>query len=161
MTHSSLQVFRRGKPQTETPIALWGVVSDHLDSTLNQWNYLNRVGRVPHLLWNPLTDNVWEGVPISHAGTVWPVVGAVQVLIMASPEDSLTGHPLYGSETVAEALNDWGVPSLWPAGPAPFYGPLRGLQRAKPGNYPAQYFNPEWEGLFGMDLRRIHGTYAH
>lgn len=135
-------------------------MSDHPDSTLNQWNYLNRVGRVPHLLWNPQTGDVWAGVDPGYAGTVWPVVGVIQVLAMAGPEDTLTGHPLHGSEVVAEALEEWGVPPLWPAGPAPFYGPLRAIQRASPGNYPAQYFNPEWEGLGQLDLRRIHGTHA-
>ncbi len=161
MTLSSFQVFRRGKPQTEHPIALWGVVSDHVDSTLNQWNYLNRVGRVPHLLWNPSEDQLYEGVSPAYAGTVWPVSRVIQILVVANLDDPPPDMALEGAVAVAEALNDWGVPPVWPAGPAPFCGPLRALRKASPGNYPAKYFNPEWEGLGDLDMRRIHGAYAH
>lgn len=152
--------FLRGKPFSGNQVAVWTAVSEHLDSTRNTWDYLNRAGKCPHYLWNPRTGDLVTGVSHSYSGTLYPGTGYV-VAVMADPKDPFTSYPLDGSVRLCEALSALGVPEVWPYGPPLSYGHPRASQRVfPPGHYSADQINPEWTGVGPIDIRRIHGTHS-
>ena len=106
-------------------------------------------GRPPHLVWNPLSGDIVQLIPVVRAacslggpegldyrvtspagtdGAASACVSAnrqgrlcVQVGVVAWAWEPFTDGPMHGSEALLGWLASWGVPSRWPAGrPAPF-----------------------------------------
>jgi hypothetical protein len=105
-------------------------------------------GRPPHLVWNPLSGDIVQLIPVVRAacalgspesldhqtcslGTGGFAAGAdpanrqgrlcVQVGVVAWASEPFTSGPMRGGEALMGWLASWGVPSRWPAGrPAPF-----------------------------------------
>ena len=154
------QPFRRGKLWFGNQVAIWTCVPEHLDSTKNTWDYLNRKGLCPHFLWDPYTGELIEGVSPDYTGTMHAGAG-YSVAVMADPEDPFTQYPLEGSESLRGALKGLGVPEVWPKGPPGSYVAYKAVQRYfEPGHYSANQINPEWVGIGNIDVGRIHGTHA-
>ena len=98
-------------------------------------------GRPPHLVWNPLSGDIVQLIPVVRAACS---VGApegldsrtsssevaptnrqgrlcAQIGVLARAWEPFTDGPLYGAAALLSWLASWGVPSRWPAGrPAPF-----------------------------------------
>lgn len=105
---------------------------------------LDQEGRPPHLVWNPLSGDIAQLIPVVRAGCLLgapenleygrsepgtpPAVEAnrhgrlcVQVGVVASAHNPFTDGPMYGVERILNWLQSWGVVWRWPAGrPAPF-----------------------------------------
>ena len=105
---------------------------------------LDQEGRPPHLVWNPLSGDIAQLIPVVRAGCLLgapeslecgrsepgpsPAAEAnrhgrlcVQVGVVAWPQKPFTDGPMYGVERILNWLQSWGVPWRWPAGrPAPF-----------------------------------------
>ena len=105
---------------------------------------LDQEGRPPHLVWNPLSGDIAQLIPVVRAGCLLgapenleygrsepgtpPAVEAnrhgrlcVQVGVVASAHNPFTDGPMYGVERILNWLQSWGVVWRWPAcRPAPF-----------------------------------------
>lgn len=89
---------------------------------------LNRVDAAPHLVWNPVSGDLVQLVPITRAasGPVVATVGGlhanrqgrvcVQVAVIGFASVPFTSGPLRGLATIMRWLDTWGVPRGWPAG---------------------------------------------
>jgi len=115
---------------------------------------LDQDGRPPHLVWNPLSGDIAQLIPVVRAGCL---LGApesleygrsdpgpsladaanregrlcVQVGVVAWAQQPFTGGPMYGVERILGWLHSWGVPWRWPAGrPAPF-AQTRTIERSR------------------------------
>lgn len=154
-------IFNKGKQQKTPTVVIWTTVGEHLDSTRNTWDYLNKRDLTVHLLWNPATGDIVEGVPPNYQGTMFKVEG-FKIAVIGDPLSPFTSAPLEGCELVCEAFNSLGVPSVWPKGPPSLTSPLRGIQGAlKPGHYSADQINPDFRGVGPIDTRRLlDGTIA-
>jgi hypothetical protein len=105
--------------------------------------------RPPHLVWNPLSGDVVQLIPVVRAacslggpegldgsgldgtGLDGTVAGdhpanrqgrlCVQVCVVAWAWEPFTDGPMHGADALLDWLLSWGIPSRWPAGrPAPF-----------------------------------------
>jgi hypothetical protein len=105
-------------------------------------------GRPPHLVWNPLSGDIVQLIPVVRAACSLggpegldhrtlsvartgggPAVDpanrqgrlCVQIGVVAWAWEPFTDGPMHGAEALLSWLTSWGVPSRWPAGrPAPF-----------------------------------------
>jgi hypothetical protein len=156
MRFSSL-AYRKGRQGEVRPFVVWSAVADHLDSTRNTWDFLNRSGKTPHLLWNPSTGEVLEGIPLDRQATYLPSSG-VQLAVIADPSKPFTDMPLEGSEIVSKTLEPLGVPEVWPYGPPSLTSLLTNLFETSlaPGHYSANQLNGDWPGIGSIDIRRLH-----
>lgn len=108
---------------------------------------LSRLGRAPHLVWNPVQGEIVQLIPVLRAGRLLgtpedlgqmtpPQAEAdddrlaeanaegrlcVQVGVVAFAWDPFTSWPMTGLRRIVDWLDSWGIPRRWPAGPpAPF-----------------------------------------
>ena len=108
---------------------------------------LDRLGRAPHLVWNPAQGEIVQLIPVLRAGRLLgtpedlgqmpppePDTDAdelaeanaegrlcVQIGVVAFAWDPFTSWPMTGLPRILDWLDSWGVPRRWPAGaPAPF-----------------------------------------
>ncbi len=154
--------FRRGKELPVNSFVVWTSVSDHLDSTRNTWDFLNRTGKVPHLLWNPRTGEVIDGIPLSRRATLLPSSG-VQLGVICSTGDPFTKYPVNGWHLISERLEPLGIPEVWPNGPPSLsVQMLRSFEGSlQPGHYAANQINSDWTGIGPVDVRKINGADAN
>jgi len=110
---------------------------------------LNAEDRPAHLVWDPLTGDIAQLLPIVRAGCalgtpehldyeperVQQPPGAVnregrlcvQIGVLSSPREPFTSYPMIGLAAILGWLDSWQIPRRWPAGqPAPY------RQRARP-----------------------------
>jgi hypothetical protein len=108
---------------------------------------LDRLGRAPHLVWNPVQGEIVQLIPVLRAGRLLgtpedlsqmvppqPQAAAdelgganaegricVQIGVVAFAWDPFTSRPMTGLQPILDWLDLWGIPRRWPAGaPAPF-----------------------------------------
>jgi hypothetical protein len=114
---------------------------------------LNQENRPCHLVWDPLTGDIAQLLPIVRAGCALgtpesldytpdrlpyrqPCVNregrlCVQILILGSPREPFTSYQMIGLGDIMAWLDSWQVPRRWPAGaPAPFRQATRSRSRA-------------------------------
>jgi hypothetical protein len=98
-------------------------------------------GRPPHLVWNPLSGDLVQLIPVVRAACslgapegldCWTSTSkaapanrqgrlCAQIGVLAWAWEPFTDGPLHGAAALLSWLASWGVPSRWPAGrPAPF-----------------------------------------
>jgi hypothetical protein len=98
-------------------------------------------GRPPHLVWNPLSGDVVQLIPVVRAASslgapegidCWTSTAkaapanrqgrlCAQIGVLAWAWEPFTDGPMHGAAALLNWLASWGVPSRWPAGrPAPF-----------------------------------------
>jgi hypothetical protein len=132
------------------PRAVWQALGadPRLISATSAAQRLAQDGRPPHLVWNPLSGDIVQLIPVVRAACslggpegldyragdgVAGGLGAgadpanrqgrlcVQVGVVAWASEPFTGGPMRSVEALLGWLASWGVPSRWPAGqPAPF-----------------------------------------
>lgn len=120
---------------------------------------LSQDGRPPHLVWNPLSGDIVQLIPVVRAacslggpeGLDYRVMSpaatdgaasacdsanrqgrlCVQVGVVAWAWEPFTDGPMHGGEALLGWLASWGVSSRWPAGrPAPFMA-ARSAERSR------------------------------
>ena len=120
---------------------------------------LSEDGHPPHLVWNPLSGDIVQLIPVVRAacslggpeGLDYPVMSpagpsgaapacdpanrqgrlCVQVSVVAWAWEPFTDGPMHGAEALLGWLASWGVPTRWPAGrPAPFMA-ARSAERSR------------------------------
>jgi hypothetical protein len=142
---------RRIRAQTDggplkggAPRVVWQALGadPRLISACSAAQRLDQEGRPPHLVWNPLSGDIIQLIPILRAGCSLggperlddergaapqplPPVNTegrlcVQIGVMAWPWEPFTSGPMNGVEAILGWLDTWRVPRRWPAGrPAP------------------------------------------
>jgi hypothetical protein len=104
---------------------------------------LNHENRPCHLVWDPLTGDVAQLLPIVRAGCALGTPEhldylpdrlpyrqlavnregrlCVQIAVLGSPREPFTGYQMIGLDDILAWLDSWRVPRRWPAGaPAPY-----------------------------------------
>lgn len=163
MTQSFSPAFNKGKPRVqEDLIGLWFGVDVHLDSTRNTYEYLQRKGTLPHILWNPAEGEVVWPVPMDHTGTMWGGDYAVCVAVLCSPDEPFTSGPLREAQSVLEALRFQAVPERWPMGPPAWTEHHRTIhKRLKPGHYSIDQIDDDAQGVGSIDVQNLFRAGAH
>jgi hypothetical protein len=138
-----------------------------------------------HLVWDPLTGELAQLLPIVRAGCTLgtpenidyapdklphrqPGVNregrlCVQIGVLGSPREPFTSYQMLGLGEILAWLDSWQVPRRWPAGaPAPFRAATRARSRAHwalGGHFGASQV-PECEsiGPGGIDIDQIAAT---
>jgi hypothetical protein len=114
---------------------------------------LNQEDRPPHLVWDPLTGDVAQLLPIVRAGCALGTPEhldyapdqlpyrpsavnregrlCVQIGVLGSAREPFTSYPMIGLAAILSWLDTWQIPRRWPAGqPAPFRQLARPRSRA-------------------------------
>jgi hypothetical protein len=145
---------------------------------------LNQENRPPHLVWDPLTGDLAQLLPIVRAGCALgtpehldyapdrlphpaPEVNhegrlCVQIGVLASPREPFTGYQMIGLSEILDWLDSWRVPRRWPAGaPAPYRQAVRPRSRAlwaQGGHFGASQV-PDCDsiGPGGIDIDQLTG----
>jgi hypothetical protein len=143
---------------------------------------LNQENRPCHLVWDPLTGDIAQLVPIVRAACAlgspeyldWtperlPYRQAdvnhegrlcVQIGVLGSPKEPFTSYPMLGLTDILVWLDSWRIPRRWPAGPpAPFRQASRPRSRAlwaRGGHFGASQV-PECDniGPGGIDIDQL------
>jgi hypothetical protein len=126
---------------------------DRIVSVWSAAQRLNQENRPPHLVWDPLTGDVAQLLPIVRAGcalgTPEDVEYApdklphrqagvnregrlcVQIGVLGSARDPFTSYQMIGLGEILGWLDSWQIPRRWPAGqPAPYRQAARPRSRA-------------------------------
>lgn len=148
---------------------------------------LNQENRSCHLVWDPLSGDIAQLVPIVRAGCALgtpeqldytpgrlqcrhPSVNregrlCVQIGVLGSPREPFTSYPMIGLSAILGWLDSWQIPRRWPAGPP---APYRQLPRtrsralwARGGHFGASQV-PECNniGPGGIDIGQLTGLDA-
>jgi len=156
-------------------------------SVLSAAQRLIQYGRPCHLVWDPLTGEMVQLIPVLRAGCALgaperldvcadqgpvrlPRVNAegricVQIGVLGRPWEPFTNGPMAGLAAILNWLDSWNVPRRWPAGrPVPFHDPDRPRSRAlwaRGGHFGASQV-PECDsiGPGAIDTERVTGTHA-
>ncbi len=143
---------------------------------------LNQENRPTHLVWDPLTGDIAQLLPIVRAGCALgmpeyldyapdrlpPRPAAVnregrlcvQIGVLGSPREPFTSFQMIGLSAILGWLDSWQIPRRWPAGqPAPFRQLTRPRSRAlwaRGGHYGASQV-PECDNLGpgGIDIDQL------
>lgn len=126
---------------------------DRVVSVCSAAQRLNQESRPPHLVWDPLTGDVAQLVPIVRAGCALGTPEdleyapdklphrqagvncegrlCVQIGVLASAKDPFTSYQMIGLGEILDWLDSWEIPRRWPAGqPAPYRQAARPRSRA-------------------------------
>lgn len=151
--------LRGGAPRT-----VWQTLEtdSRLVSARSAAECLDKLGRTPHLVWNPLTGEVVQLLPVLRAGRglggpeglVTADSSAhgeparinregrlcVQIAVVGFAREPFTGSPMINLECIVSWLDSWHIPRDWPAGrPAPFSsahgGPRSRMLWARGGHF--------------------------
>ena len=145
---------------------------------------LNQENRPTHLVWDPLTGDVAQLLPIVRAGCALgthehldyvperlphpqPEVNhegrlCVQIGVLASPREPFTCYQMIGLSEILDWLDSWQIPRRWPAGrPAPYRHAARPRSRAlwaQGGHFGASQV-PDCDsiGPGGIDIDQLTG----
>jgi hypothetical protein len=145
---------------------------------------LNQENRPPHLVWDPLTGDTAQLLPIVRAGCALgtaehldyapdrlphpaPEVNhqgrlCVQIGVLASPREPFTSYQMIGLGEILDWLDSWQIPRRWPAGaPAPYRHGVRRRSRAlwaQGGHFGASQV-PDCDsiGPGGIDIDQLTG----
>ena len=109
---------------------------------------LNQENRPAHLVWDPVTGDIAQLLPIVRAGCALgtpehldyapdrlphpaPEVNhqgrlCIQIGVLASPREPFTSYQMIGLGEILDWLDSWRIPRRWPAGaPAPYRHAVR------------------------------------
>jgi hypothetical protein len=147
---------------------------------------LDQEGRPPHLVWNPVSGEITQLIPIVRAGcSLGGPEGldyrrdtsaeladtnnhgrlCVQISVVGWPWEPFTDGPMNGLELILDWLDCWKVPCKWAAGPPAAFMYARAVTRSRAawaagGHYGASQV-PGWDaaGPGSIDIDLIGGPY--
>ncbi len=134
---------------------------------------LDQEGRPPHLVWNPLSGDIAQLIPVVRAacllggpetmeyapGSGSPVPASagtnrqgrlcVQIGVLSWASEPFTDGPMHGVERILSWLHSWRVPWRWPAGRPASFAQAHTLDRSRAvwsigGHYGASQV-PDWD----------------
>lgn len=134
---------------------------------------LDQEGRPPHLVWNPLSGDIAQLIPVVRAacllggpetldyapGSDSPVPESagtnrqgrlcVQIGVLSWAREPFTDSPMHGVERILSWLHSWRVPWRWPAGRPASFAQAHTLDRSRAawsigGHYGASQI-PDWD----------------
>ncbi|WP_199485330.1 hypothetical protein [Actinomadura craniellae] len=130
---------------------------------------LARAGRPAHLVWNPLSGEVLQMLPLTLAGGLLdgPVrlEGRIcmQIMVVGSTREPFTNGPLKNLDMIMSWLDAWGVNRRWPAGP-PLASPqaYHSMRERRPWARGGHFGASQVPGVAradpgAIDIRRITG----
>jgi hypothetical protein len=164
LTHSFFPAYKTGgKHEGELPVCVWQVIEIHPDSVKNTFDYLNHIGRCPHLVWDPVSGDVIQGLPPYVAGSLFSQEinragkPLIEVAVLGHRGDPFTDGPMKGYRWLFKALESWGVPQVWPKGPPPFaahsVNVFKGISAA--GHYSIDQLDSAFLGTGPIDIGRM------
>ena len=134
-----------GELRGGAPRVVWQTLETdpRLVSARSAGQCLDQLGRAPHLVWNPLTGEAVQLIPVLRAGRALggpdgliaanvsldgepPRVNTegrlcVQIAVVGFAKEPFTNGPMAGLDLILSWLDSWHIPRVWPAGPpAPF-----------------------------------------
>jgi hypothetical protein len=148
---------------------------------------LNQENRPCHLVWDPLSGEIAQMLPIVRAGCALgtrenldyapgtlphrlPSANregrlCVQIGVLSTPREPFTSYQMIGLSEIMTWLDSWQIPRRWPAGtPAPFRQPAKPRSRALwalGGHFGAsQVPGCESIGPGGIDIDQIVGAHG-
>ena len=150
-------------------------------SVLSAAQRLNADNRPCHLVWDPLTGDIAQLLPIVRAGCALgtpehldyepdrpphapSVVNregrlCVQIAVLGSPREPFTSYQMIGLAAILGWLDSWQIPRRWPGQPAPFRQLTRPRSRAlwaRGGHYGAsQVPGCDNIGPGGIDIEHL------
>jgi len=114
---------------------------------------LDQLGHAPHLVWNPLTGEIVQLIPVlraarslgGHDGPMHPDTPyrgeaaainregrlCVQIGVLGFAADPFTAGPMTDLELIVWWLDTWRVPRSWPAGPPAAFQRAHGQPRSR------------------------------
>jgi hypothetical protein len=159
-------------------------------SVVSVWSaaqLLNQEERPCHLVWDPLTGDIAQLLPIVRSGCAlgapehldWApdrlpyrrsTVNAegrlcVQIAVLGSCAEPFTGYPMIGLGDILIWLDSWQIPRWWPAGPPPPFRQAHARARsralwAKGGHFGAsQVPDCDYIGPGGIDVGQFLTAY--
>lgn len=144
-----------GEPRGGAPRAVWLTLETdpRLVSAMSAAERADQAGRAPHLVWNPLTGEIVQLIPVLRAGRALghpdgPVhTGAsppgespainregrhcVQIAVISFAAEPFTAGPMTDLERIVWWLDSWYIPRSWPAGPPPPSARAHGAPRSR------------------------------
>jgi hypothetical protein len=152
-----------GKHEGEYPVACWNAYSVHHNSVRNTFDYLNRINRMPHYIWDPFNGDLFQCLSLDVAGRQYgrdinrggnP---CIQVAVCAYGNLQITDTLCKGLGGLLETLRGLGVPDLFPLGVPSPYGRSYGLLRAfpEPGHYAGNQIDPSLDGIGRLNVHRF------
>lgn len=161
---SSFHAYRNGGEHGGTvPCVVWNVVTAHIDSALNTFEFLNNSGHCPHYIWDPVTGELINPIDTAHAGSMFdPQVNhggrpLIQIGVVHSRDTPFTDTILCGFEILTETFKSLGIPSVWPKGPPALESYSEALWRGvnQSGHYAINQLTGDWAGIGNIDTRRL------
>ncbi len=170
------------------PRVVWLTLGNgpHAVSAWSAAQRLNQENRPCHLVWDPLSGDIAQLLPVLRAGCALgtpehldydpdrlphprPAVNregrlCVQVGVLGSPREPFTGYQMIGLSAILDWLDSWQIPRRWPAGaPAPYRQAGRPRSRAlwaQGGHFGASQV-PDCDsiGPGGIDIDQLAGTH--
>lgn len=130
---------------------------------------LIRGGHASHLVWNPVSAELIQVVPLTRAADL--LTGTIgregrvcaQIMVVGLARDPFTNGPIKGIEQIMCWLDSWGVHRRWPAGPPlpspqSYHSDRSRRQWARGGHFGcSQVPRMERPDPGGVDIRRITG----
>ena len=139
-----------GELRGGAPRVVWQTLETdpRLVSALSAAQCLDQLGRAPHLVWNPLSGDIIQLIPVLRAGRSlggpdYPISAdatchgepapvnregrlCIQIAVVSFANEPFTAGPMIDLELLVWWLDTWRIPRSWPAGPpAAFPGALR------------------------------------
>jgi hypothetical protein len=168
------------------PRVVWLTIGTdpHVVSVWSVAQRLNQEDRPCHLVWDPLTGDIAQLLPIVRAGCAlgapehldyapdrlpYPRAAVnregrlcVQIGVLGSPKEPFTSYQMIGLAEILDWLDSWWIPRRWPAGaPAPYRQAGRARSRAlwaRGGHFGASQV-PDCDsiGPGGIDIDQLVG----
>ncbi|MFC4911478.1 hypothetical protein [Actinomadura gamaensis] len=110
------------------PRAVW-LTSESDPCAVSAWSVaadLAKAARPAHLVWNPVSGEIVQQIPIVRAARALTEDGSgvgregricAQIMVVGQAREPFTGALLNGLDPIMRWLDAWGVARRWPAGP--------------------------------------------
>ena len=144
-----------GELRGGAPRVVWQTLETdpRLVSAWSAAEFLERLGRSPHLVWNPLSGEIVQLIPILRAGRGLGGPGGlvaagpcapcdtaavnregrlcVQIGVISFAREPFTSGPVAGHDLILTWLDTWRIPRTWPAGPPAPFSPAHSEPRSR------------------------------
>jgi hypothetical protein len=144
-----------GELRGGAPRVVWQTLETdpRLVSSRSAAQCLDQLGRAPHLVWNPLTGEAVQLIPLLRAGRALGgpdgliTAGVhlhgeaarvnregrlcVQIAVIGFAKEPFTNGPMAGLDLILSWLESWRIPQDWPAGPPAAFASAQAAPRCR------------------------------
>ncbi len=156
-----------GDHQGVFPVACWNAETAHPFSVKNTLDFLNRVNRMPHYIWDPFNGDLIQCLPLDAAGKQYRKdinrggKPCIQIAVcMRGLSIQITDTLCKALESILSVLEGLGVPPVFPLGVPSPYGLSQSLLGAFPeaGHYAGNQIDPSLEGVGRLNVKLFFET---